>query len=125
MVRARARGGDNSILPKITTTNIDELRAIIHQERRIELAMEWERFYDLVRWDEAKNVIPNFVLTNSGYDINHRKPWISFTILTVMMTELNYKNAFLMLCFYQRQYSHTLTLLCEWEWHSLFEIWTI
>lgn len=62
MIRARARGGDNSILPKITTTDIDELRAKIHQERRIELAMEWERFYDLVRWDEAKSVIPNFVI---------------------------------------------------------------
>ncbi len=62
MVRARARGGDNSILPKITTTDIDELRAKIHQERRIELAMEWERFYDLVRWDEAKSVIPNFIV---------------------------------------------------------------
>lgn len=62
MVRARARGGGNNILPKITTPNIDELRAKIHQERRIELAMEWERFYDLVRWNEAKSVIPNFVV---------------------------------------------------------------
>jgi starch-binding outer membrane protein, SusD/RagB family len=62
MIRARARGTDNSILPKITTTNIDELRAKIHQERRIELAMEFERFYDLVRWGEAKSVIPNFIV---------------------------------------------------------------
>jgi hypothetical protein len=62
MVRARARGGDNTILPKVTITNIDELRAKIHEERRIELAMEFERFYDLVRWDEAKTVIPNFVV---------------------------------------------------------------
>lgn len=62
MVRARARGGDNTILPKVTTTVIEELRAKIHQERRIELAMEWERFYDLVRWDEAKDVIPNFIV---------------------------------------------------------------
>jgi len=62
MIRARARGADNTVLPKITTTDIDELRAKIHQERRIELAMEWERFYDLVRWDEAKNVIPSFVV---------------------------------------------------------------
>jgi len=61
MIRARARGGDNTILPKITTTNKDELRAKIHQERRIELAMEWERFYDLVRWNEAKTTIPNFI----------------------------------------------------------------
>lgn len=62
MIRARARGTDNTILPKITTTDLTELKAKIHQERRIELAMEWERFYDLVRWDDAKTVIPNFVV---------------------------------------------------------------
>ncbi len=62
MVRNRARNGNASVLPKITTTNKDELRAKIHQERRIELALEWERFYDLVRWDEAKTAIPNFVV---------------------------------------------------------------
>ncbi len=62
MVRERARGGNAAVLPKITTTNQSELRAKIHQERRIELAMEWERFFDLVRWDEAKDVIPNFVV---------------------------------------------------------------
>jgi hypothetical protein len=62
MVRARARGRNSDVLPEITTTDIDELRAKIHHERRIELAMEWERFYDLVRWDEAKDVIENFVV---------------------------------------------------------------
>jgi hypothetical protein len=61
MVRARARGTNSALLPKITTTNITELRGKIHQERRIELAMEWERFYDLVRWNEAVGFIPNFV----------------------------------------------------------------
>jgi len=62
MIRARARGGDNAVLPKIVTTDVDELRAKVHQERRIELAMEWERFYDLVRWNEAKDVISSFVV---------------------------------------------------------------
>ena len=61
-VRVRARAGDNTILPKITTTVQTELRAKIHQERRIELAMEWERFYDLVRWDEAKTTISGFIV---------------------------------------------------------------
>lgn len=62
MIRARARGSNNALLPKVTTMVVDELRAKIHQERRIELAMEWERFYDLVRWDEAKSTIPNFAV---------------------------------------------------------------
>ncbi len=61
MVRERARGGNSAVLPKITTTNKDELRAKIHFERRIELALEWERFFDLVRWDEAKTAITGFV----------------------------------------------------------------
>ncbi|ODT56813.1 MAG: hypothetical protein BGP01_11085 [Paludibacter sp. 47-17] len=62
MVRARARAGNAAVLPKVTTTNVDELRRKIRFERRIELAMEWERFFDLVRWDEAKDVIPGFVV---------------------------------------------------------------
>lgn len=62
MVRVRARGTNVGVLPKITTTDQTELRAKIHQERRMELAMEWERFYDLVRWDEAKTTIANFVV---------------------------------------------------------------
>ncbi len=61
LVRARARAGNIAILPKITFTDQTLLRAAIHQERRIELALEWERFYDLIRWDEAKTAIPNFI----------------------------------------------------------------
>jgi len=61
MVRNRARNGNAAILPQITTTNTAELREKIRFERRIELALEWERFFDLVRWDVAKTVIPNFV----------------------------------------------------------------
>lgn len=62
MVRERARSGNTAVLPKITTTNKEELRAKIHHERRIELALEWERFFDLVRWDEAKTAITGFVV---------------------------------------------------------------
>lgn len=56
-VRARARNGNNDILPKVTTTNQGELRDAIHHERRIELAMEHERFFDIVRWGIAKEVL--------------------------------------------------------------------
>jgi hypothetical protein len=57
MVRARARAGNNAVLPKITTTDQTQLRAAIQHERRIELAMEHERFFDLVRWGIAANVL--------------------------------------------------------------------
>lgn len=56
-VRLRARNGNNTILPNITTTDQTELRNAIRHERRIELAMEHDRFFDLVRWGIAKQVL--------------------------------------------------------------------
>lgn len=56
-VRARARAGNNSILPDITTTDQAVLRDSIRHERRIELAMEHDRFFDLVRWGIAQTVL--------------------------------------------------------------------
>jgi hypothetical protein len=63
-VRARARNGDNSILPPVTTTDQSELRDAIRHERRIELAMEGERFFDIVRWGIADNVMTAAGKTN-------------------------------------------------------------
>ncbi|NCT94660.1 MAG: RagB/SusD family nutrient uptake outer membrane protein [Chitinophagaceae bacterium] len=56
-VRARARAGNNSILPDITTTDQATLRDAIRKERRIELAMEHDRFFDIVRWGIAQTVL--------------------------------------------------------------------
>ncbi|RNI33369.1 RagB/SusD family nutrient uptake outer membrane protein [Hanamia caeni] len=64
MVRARARNGDNSILPEVTTTDQSQLRDAIRHERRIELAMESERFFDIVRWGIADNVMAAAGKTN-------------------------------------------------------------
>lgn len=52
-IRARARNGNPAILPPVTTTDQTELRDAIQHERRVEMAMENERFYDLVRWNKA------------------------------------------------------------------------
>ncbi len=52
-VRARARAGNNTILPKVTGLDQAGFRAAIQHERRIELAMEHERFFDLIRWNLA------------------------------------------------------------------------
>lgn len=65
LVRARARDGNNAILLPVTTTNQADLRNAIRQERRIELAMEHDRFFDLVRWGIVASVLqasnrPNF-----------------------------------------------------------------
>lgn len=57
MVRAHARGASTTILPKVTTQDQVELRTAIQRERRAELALEPDRFYDLVRWGIAKTVL--------------------------------------------------------------------
>lgn len=57
MIRARARNGNNDILPPITATDQAQLRRAIRQERRAEFGMEYERFYDLVRWGIAQSVL--------------------------------------------------------------------
>ncbi|WP_119080047.1 RagB/SusD family nutrient uptake outer membrane protein [Chitinophaga alhagiae] len=66
LVRKRARGTDNSILPQITETDKDLLREIIRHERRVEMGMEYDRFFDLVRWGIAGPVLQaagkNFVV---------------------------------------------------------------
>lgn len=56
-VRARARGGAAGVLPDITTTDQAQLRAAIWRERRVELAMEHDRFFDLVRQGRAGDVM--------------------------------------------------------------------
>lgn len=57
MVRARARQGNNSILPDITVTEKNSLRDKIMFERRHELALENIRFWDLVRTGKAATVL--------------------------------------------------------------------
>jgi len=52
IVRERARGGNSSILPDISASD-DLFEAVIH-ERRVELALEGKRYFDLVRWDLAE-----------------------------------------------------------------------
>lgn len=57
MVRARARGSNTTILPKVTSLDQGVLREAIRHERRVELGMEPGRFYDLVRWGIASDVL--------------------------------------------------------------------
>ncbi|MBQ6768160.1 MAG: RagB/SusD family nutrient uptake outer membrane protein [Prevotella sp.] len=47
------------------TYSKDEAMRIVKMERRLELAMESERFFDLVRWGDAATVINRFYTTES------------------------------------------------------------
>jgi hypothetical protein len=55
-VRERARDGNDNILPDVTASGTSLLTAIYH-ERRVELALEGHRFYDLVRTGQAVTVM--------------------------------------------------------------------
>lgn len=49
-VRARARGANPiTVLPPVTTTDQAQLRTAIYHERRVELAMEFDRLFDVIR----------------------------------------------------------------------------
>ncbi|RZK69896.1 MAG: RagB/SusD family nutrient uptake outer membrane protein, partial [Pedobacter sp.] len=68
-VRARARkdlpaGAPAGSLPDVTVTNQDLLRDAIRHERRIELAMEHDRFFDIVRWGISQTVMTAAGKTN-------------------------------------------------------------
>jgi hypothetical protein len=57
MVRARARGNNPAVLPDVVFVSQEQLRNAIWQERRVELAMEHDRFWDLVRQGRAAQVL--------------------------------------------------------------------
>lgn len=61
MIRARAS------LPNISFVSQSQMRAAIKQERRVEFGMEFERFFDLVRWGDALNVLGPL-----GYQDKHK-----------------------------------------------------
>ncbi len=61
MIRTRAS------LPNISYVDQAQMRAAIKKERRLEFAMEFERFFDLVRWNDAIAVLGPL-----GYQNKHR-----------------------------------------------------
>lgn len=52
-IRKRARGSNTFILKDVTTTDKSALREAIRKERRVELAMEQQRWFDLLRYGNA------------------------------------------------------------------------
>jgi hypothetical protein len=58
--RARALSIDPDALPPIITNDQNEMREAVRHERVVELGFELHRFFDLVRWDIAQDVLPGF-----------------------------------------------------------------
>ncbi|WP_316842105.1 RagB/SusD family nutrient uptake outer membrane protein [Pedobacter gandavensis] len=69
-VRLRARQGNPTILPKVTTTDQIALRAAIYHERHVELAMESDRYFDVIRQGRAAAVFGP-----KGWKANKNEVW--------------------------------------------------
>jgi hypothetical protein len=53
----RIRGRASVNMPPVTETNPDKLRPILRNERRVELALEGHRYWDLLRWGIAHEIL--------------------------------------------------------------------
>lgn len=81
-VRARARGENADILPAFPNYNgytdtQDDLRKAIRHERRVELAMEGHRWFDLNRWGIAAEVMNAFGASEEVQSI-YKDEWNGF-----------------------------------------------
>lgn len=63
-VRKRARGTNNFILPDVVVADQAQLRERIYRERRVELAMEQQRWFDLKRWGRLETAMKAANKTN-------------------------------------------------------------
>lgn len=69
-VRSRARAGDSTILPQVTTNDQTQLRQAIWHERRVELAMEFDRYFDVIRQGRGATVFGP-----KGWQANKNEVW--------------------------------------------------
>ena len=60
-IRARARGLNSTTLPDLKDLTKDQLRDAIRNERRVELAGEGLRYFDLLRWKTAEIALVGIV----------------------------------------------------------------
>ena len=51
------RNSASTSLPAVTTANKAEFRKVVKNERRVELAFEDHRYWDLIRWKDAESVL--------------------------------------------------------------------
>lgn len=80
LVRSRARG-TNAVLPAFPygtyADNQTDLRKAIRHERRVELAMEGHRWFDLCRWGVTKQVMDAYKLTETADAQSQMAPFIA------------------------------------------------
>ncbi|MBK9736632.1 MAG: RagB/SusD family nutrient uptake outer membrane protein [Saprospiraceae bacterium] len=58
--RARAQSTNPAVLPIVVATDQNTVRQAIRRERQVELGFELHRFFDLVRWGNAADILQGF-----------------------------------------------------------------
>lgn len=53
----QVRNSASTLLPDITTTDVEAFKKAVKHERQIELAFEDHRYWDLLRWKDAESVL--------------------------------------------------------------------
>ena len=67
-------------LPRVIATDKDSFREAVKHERRVELAFEDHRYWDLLRWKDAMDVLNKPVL---GVDITRKGDGWNYTVVEV------------------------------------------
>lgn len=79
--RAGIEAGDDNLYGLKADMTQDEMRTIIHNERRIEMAFEEQRYYDIRRWREAETI---FQSPLHGMRIVHSSASTSYNVSEVL-----------------------------------------
>lgn len=97
-VRFRARNNNSAILPSFPYGGYadiqTDLRKAVRHERRIELALEGHRFFDIVRWGVADGVMNTYYQNESALVKEHMMPFIAgkHELFPIPETEINLSN---------------------------------
>lgn len=88
MVRDRAGAG----LPEVTASGIESFREAVKHERRVELAFEDHRYWDLLRWKDAMTVLNQPV---QGVKVSRTGGVYTYTVVDVAQRVFNERNYYL------------------------------
>jgi len=88
MVRNRA----GASLPAVTASTVDSFRDAVKHERRVELAFEDHRYWDLLRWKDAMTVLNQPV---NGVKITRSGAVYTYTVRKVADRKFNERNYYL------------------------------
>lgn len=91
MVRNRA----SADLPLISTESKDEFRSAIKHERRIELAFEDHRYWDLLRWKDAMQVLNQPIMGVKVVEDGESVNYVEIKVADRVFNERNYYLPFL------------------------------